>query len=158
MELTGENVALVIRETGGDLRQSTLRQWFGGGGADWVARKLEQLGLVERVGNRGARRLAVPVHVAVPTILKIGAWRDERALARRKDFGKARLNIARPEMVLLHDPGGLFAPGARFPVDQVLPGEGEEPDAWYIGTRFEYRYNGERRTYVYDGEAVVEEW
>ena len=62
-------------------------------------------------------------------------------------------------MVLLHDPGRLFSPGATFPAGEVLapwPGKPEEAgDRWYIGTRFKLiRRNAPPMVYIFDGDKV----
>ena len=148
-------VADVLRASNGDVTEKGLRALgLGYDKVRWIVVRLEAMGLIQRVGSRRQRVLALPLAEAVSAVQRLTL----PARSERCDKGRAHRVPVQNEMRLLYDPGGLFAPGAIFPTDQVLPRTWapDEPDQWYIGTRFERRGNV-REIYVYDGERVRRE-
>lgn len=141
----------ILRASNGDITEKGLRATgLGYQGVRYIVVLLDELEMATRVGPRRQRVLRFSL---------------EETLARLEGFDiprAARVHSRHfvpsvDEMRLIHDPLCLFAPGAIFPADQVLPRDyaPDEPDQWAIGTRFERRKPGyPRQVYVYDGEKV----
>lgn len=147
-------VADVLRASNGDVTEKGLRALgLGYDKVRWIVVRLEAMGLIQRVGSRRQRVLALPLAEAVSAVQRLTL----PARIERRDKGRAHRVPVVDVMRVLHDPGGLFAPGASFPADQVLPRTWapDEPDQWYIGTLLERRKPGLRALYMYDGERVV---
>lgn len=147
-------VADVLRASRGDVTEKGLRALgLGYDKVRWIVVRLEAMGLIQRVGARRQRVLALPLAETLTQVQRMTL----PARIERCDKGRVHRVPVLDEMRVLHDPGELFAPGATFPADQVLPRSWapDEPDQWYIGTLFERRKPEVRALYMYDGERVV---
>jgi len=153
MEIVGINLADVLRACNGDLTHKGLRAvGVGSVRVRRVVDALDKLGLTRRIGPRAQRVLALPLDEALQRVAGIVIPAPPQAPPRRRALPYLDM------MRLCHDPGELFAPGATFPADQVLPRKWrkDDPDQWYIGTRFvRVRPGHPREYYEYDGEQVV---
>jgi hypothetical protein len=149
-------VAEVLVACEGDVTEKGLRGvGLGGDKARWLTQELESRGLIRRVGSRRQRVLALPLAETVARVRGVAL----PPRVERSDRGKPHRVPTQDEVRLLSDPGGLFAPGAVFPSDQVLPRRWapDEPGQWAEGTRFvRYRNGACLGEYVYDGERVRE--
>jgi hypothetical protein len=144
----------VLQTCGGDITDRGLRAaGVGSKAAQRLVTRLRELGVVEFAGPYKRRTLVRSLDDVVEMVR--GETLTTRSVhqVRHKRHNIPVVDVMR----LVHDPGGLFAPGATFPADQVLPRTWapDEPDQWYIGTLFERRKLGLRAVYVYDGERVT---
>ena len=152
--MAGINLADVLRASNGDLTHKGMREiGIGSVRVRRVFDTLDKLGLTRFEGSRRKRVLVVSLEEALPRVE--GVIVPDPPVANRR---RRRALPYRDVMRLLHDPGGLFAPGAEFPSDQVLPRKWapDEPGQWHVGTRFVRRRRGHPREYYeYDGERVA---
>ena len=141
--LTLKRLADILAASGGDLMEKHLRTCgVSALGVRYVVRTLDDLGLTERVGSRKQRVLAVPLDEAIRRV-------GNRELPPPKErvvtwaYKIEAVNVMR----VLHDPAGLFRPGAEFPEDQVLPRNWRKdaPGQWATGIRFQRIRNGTNR-------------
>ncbi len=143
----------ILRASNGDITERGLRSV----GCTYdmcrcVVKRLDALGLTQRVGAYRQRELIAPL-AEIMDRLDGEQITAIRVLHRPHRVPRSDL------MRIVHDPGELFAPGAVFPADQVLPRRyaPDDPDQWYIGTLFERRRIGcPHKLYIYDGERVRE--
>jgi len=144
----------VLRATDGDLAEKRLRAaGYSPDDVRFFVLKLDELDLTERRGPRRARVLAVSFDEALRCVAGLTIPAPGAKVRKFAHYSAHVANVMRVE----YDPGGLFRRGAEFPEEQVLPRSArkDDPDRWYIGTRFTRYVNGKPSgVYEYDGAQV----
>jgi hypothetical protein len=144
--VTNEDVAQVLRATGGDLRSRIFRDHVSPArcATDILIWLEDEVGVVERRGRGrggGRRVLAVPLGEAVSRVRET-PWVLARSAANDRRSSESTGPVLAHErhgdaVVMLHDPSFLFRRGARWALIDVfgrMPAGFEYESEWAEGT------------------------